>query len=231
MNEVARDPGKLAENIFVLRFPLRLFGMEIGRNVTVIRLRHDRLVIHSTAPFDGSDVRQIGQLGTPAWLVDATCFHDTYAQAGREAFPNVPYLAPPDFPKTAGVPADRLIPAPAEWEGELQVLALDGIPRIREHVFFHVASRTLIVGDVLFNLGQNAGRWARFFMRHVARIHRPPDMSPFFRLMIRDRAAFAASARAMLAWDFERIIVAHGEPVTENAKERFAAALGSHGLI
>ena len=48
--------------------------------------------------------------------------------------------------------------------------------------------------------------------------------------MIRDRAAFALSMKKTLDWDFEQIVVGHGEPIQNNAKRIFAQALRDRGL-
>jgi hypothetical protein len=42
---------ELAENIWVLPYSLRLFGADLRRIVTVVRLRSGELIIHSTGPF------------------------------------------------------------------------------------------------------------------------------------------------------------------------------------
>src|SRR5688572_16799824 len=135
---------KLAENLWVFRYPLSLIGIQEGRTVTIFRLRSGDLVIHSTAPFSPEDVETIAALGRPAWLVDATLLHDTYAEAGRAAFPALPFLAPERFPVKSG-PVRPLSDPPAEWSPELEVLPLGGLPRVREHLFFHRASRTVVV--------------------------------------------------------------------------------------
>jgi hypothetical protein len=77
----------VADVLWLLRYPLRLLGLPIGRNVALIRLRSGRLVIHSTAPFTPHDVAEINKLGQPAWLTDVSRFHDSLAENGRAAFP------------------------------------------------------------------------------------------------------------------------------------------------
>jgi hypothetical protein len=44
------------------------------------------------------------------------------------------------------------------------------------------------------------------------------------RLAIRDRRAAGASLRAMLAWDFDRIVVSHGDVLERGGKAAFEAA-------
>jgi hypothetical protein len=62
----------------------------------------------------------------------------------------------------------------------------------------------------------------------------PPTLfgvSRFFRFLISDKEAFARSVRRMLEWDFERIVVAHREPVTTEGKKAVADALLASGLL
>src|SRR5687768_11709854 len=95
------DSGKrgqqLADDVVVMSFPLRFFGIDFGRNVTLLRLGDGRVVIHSTAPFTERDVAAIRAFGEPAWLVDATLLHETFAKEGRAVLPGLPYLAPNGF--------------------------------------------------------------------------------------------------------------------------------------
>ncbi len=52
-------------------------------------------------------------------------------------------------------------------------------------------------------------------------------ISPFFRMMIRDRTAFDASIRKILEWEFDRIIVGHGEIIETEAKRRISELLSN----
>ena len=94
--------------------------------------------------------------------------HDTYAREGRDAFPEVPFLAPRGFSERVGFPTLSLLPAPAEWAGEIEVIELAGAPRLKEHVFMHIPTRTLIVADLVFNFPPDEQGWERFFHRYIA---------------------------------------------------------------
>jgi hypothetical protein len=84
-----RPPGKesgwrqIADDVMVMSFPLRAFGIDLRRNATLLRLADGRVVIHSTASFTQNDVAAIRRFGEPAWLVDATLLHDTFAKKGE----------------------------------------------------------------------------------------------------------------------------------------------------
>lgn len=221
---------QVAGNVWTLQYPLPVLGTHLGRTVTVVRLQSGKLVIHSTAPFAPSDIAAIRELGEPGWLLDATLFHDSFAKEGRRAFPDIPYLAPSGFQAVAGVETSNLTPAPPEWAGQLEVVPLPGMPKVREHVFFHRPSRTLIVCDFFFNMGGATSSWTRFFTRYVMRLRHGVGMSFFFRVMLRDRDAFREGARRICEWDFERIIVGHGEPIAREAKEVFQRELQARDL-
>jgi len=221
---------QIAEDIWLLRYPLAVLGNNFGRAITVVRLKSGKLVIHSAAPFTAGDIQAIRQLGEPGWLLDATLFHDTFAKEGCRAFERAPYLAPPGFREISEVQTRPLFPAPAEWRDELDVFPLAGMPRVREHVLYHRASRTLIVCDFFFHFGSSTPAWTRFFVRHVMRLRDGIGMSLFFRLMIKDRAAFIESVRPILDCEFERVIVGHGDLIGRDAKQVFLRELEARGL-
>jgi hypothetical protein len=220
---------KLAENLWVLPYSLRLLGADLKRVVTIVRLQSGNLVIHSTGPFTPDDVAGILRLGKPGWLLEAMLQHDTFAQQGRQAFPKIPYLAPVGFAEAVGFPTDPLIPAPSTWGEELKVLRLDGNPSMQEYVFFHPLSRTLIVADLLFNFGPDTPGWTRFLLLGAVGTKHHPGMSRRFRMSIKDRAAFQRSIETLLTWDFDRIIVGHGETIDADGKRLLRSALERGG--
>ena len=220
----------LAENLWLLRYPLSVLGTSHGRNVTVIRLPSGQLILHSMAPFAPADVSAIRAAGQPAWLLEAMLLHDTYARQGREIFPGLPFLGPPGFSEVVKFPIEPLLPAPPEWQGVVDVFPIEGAPMLKEHAVLHRPSRTLIVADLVFNFPPDEHGWNRFFHRHLAGFKRYPGMSRVFRICIRDRAAFRASIETVLAQDFDRLVVGHGNVIETNGKALLQRALEDVGL-
>jgi hypothetical protein len=208
-----------------MAFPWRVLGIDFARNVTLLRLSDGRLVVHSTAPFTEADILAIREFGEPAWLVDVTLLHDTFAKEGRAALNGVPYLAPDGFSKVSGVATQPIGSGPLDWAGQIDVLKLDGTKK-NEHVLFHRQSKTLVVADLFFSFPPETRGWPRFFARWIMGL---PDslfgVSRFFRFLIADKPAFARSVAKMLEWDFERVVVAHREPVVVGAKAAVQDAL------
>ena len=204
--------------------------MDLRRHVAIVRLRSGELVILSSGPFTQEDIAAIKAAGRPRWLVDAMLRHDTFAKEGRAAFPDVAYLAPPGFGQRVPFPVQPILPAPPEWENELLALELHGVPSMRETVFFHAASRTLIVQDLAFNFHDHQPLWTEIVLRAAVGKAHAPGISRSFKLTMRDRGAFQRSLDEMLAWDFDRVIVGHGERIESDGKRKLGAALERAGF-
>lgn len=221
----------IAENLWLLQYPLSVLGTQHGRNVTLIRLRSGTTILHSMAPFTATDLALIRSVGAPGWLVESMLLHDTYAKEGREAFPGLPFLAPPGFSEVVKFPTLPLLPTPLEWGDEVAVLPIEGAPMLKEHAFLHRPSRTLIVADLIFNFDPAERGWDRFFHRHIAGFKRYPGMSRIFRFCIKDKAAFKASIATILAQDFDRIIVGHGEIIETGGQALLQRGLQDAGVL
>jgi hypothetical protein len=220
----------IAENLWIKRYSLNLLGGHQDRVVTIIRLASGELIIHSTGPFTLADVTEIEALGKPGWMTDSMLRHDTFAKQGRAAFPNIPYLAPEGFAERAHVDCKLLLPAPAAWDAEVQVLLIEGMPKAKEHVFLHKPSRTLIVADLVFNFGHTTG-WTSFFRSVLMGVKTHPDAARLYPLQVKDRHAYDRSVRELLTWDFDRIIVGHNEVVESEGKARLKQALANKGML
>ncbi len=173
---------------------------------------------------------EIEALGEPGWMTDTMLRHDTFAKQGRAAFPNIPYLVPEGFAELAHVDGKLLLPSPQAWSPEVQVLLIDGMPQVREHVFLHKPSRTLIVADLVFNFGHSTG-WTSFFRRALMGVKTHPDAARLYPLQVKNRDAYDRSIRELLTWDFDRIIVGHNEVVDTEGKARLKQALKNKGML
>ena len=153
-------PQTIAPNLWLLHYPLRMLGVNLGRNVAIIRLTSGKLIVHSTGPFTARDAVAMNALGEPAWIVDGLLRHDTFAREGCNAFPFARYLAPDGFSRSAGLPTEPLIPPPAEWAEEVTVAGIDGAPQLGEVVMliarpkpsssltsFSISARSMIYGQ------------------------------------------------------------------------------------
>lgn len=220
----------IAPDLWVMSFPLKMLGADLQRNVTLMRLPSRKVIIHSTAPFGAIDIETIDRIGEPVWLLDVLLRHDTFSAEGSDAFPAAKYLVPDGF-EAHGVATRPLLPPPPEWEGEVMVAPVNGVPSYGEIAVFHRASRTLVVGDLLFNFRNKRPFWTKLLMKlGCVNGKFNPGVSRPFKNAIEDEAAFAASLRGILEWDFDRIIVGHGDPIAKGGREKLRAAFKAVGI-
>lgn len=223
------DFQPLADNLWMKRFPLTTGGMAIGRNVSLIRLESGKLIIHSSAPFSPENISAIDDVGTPTWLVDATNFHDTHCQDGAEAFPDIPYLVPDGFKASKSVETRPLLPSPDEWEQEVEVIPVEGMPKINEHVFYLRKSKALVLCDLVFHLTEDFDSRTRGIFRFFSGSKSPLANTRLFRFFIRDSKAFGKSIQKILSLDFEILVMGHGEPILEGGQQKLQAVFRENG--
>lgn len=222
-------PQPLAENLWLMAYPLKMLGADLRRNVTLVRLLSGKVIIHSTAPFTPEDVAAICALGQPGWILDGVLRHDTFASEGRKAFPKIPYLAPEGFSAVVGFPTERIVPAPIEWDGELLALEIQGMPKARDTALLHIPSRTLILTELVFNFGDHEPAWTEMLLRVAVGSEHHPGMSRPMNAEVKDEAAFGRSVATILSWDFERVIVGHGDVIERDGKANLRDALLRRG--
>jgi hypothetical protein len=95
---------------------------------------------------------------------------------------------------------------------------------VSEVIFFHPATRTLVLTDLAFNADDEETRFQRGLRRAYGI---PPRFGPSRNsrlLLASDRAAAERALRRAYEWPFERVLVAHGSPVERDARARFAEA-------
>jgi hypothetical protein len=203
----------LATDLWVAERPQRFYGLEVGARMTVIRLADGSLLLHSPVALDEQLCAALDALGRVRCVVAPNRVHHLYAGRVANTYPDARlWVGPgverkrPDLAYVA-VLGDE---APAEWRGQVDQVFFRGRPYENEVVFCHRASRTLILCDLAFNFGPRAAlptRWLMRLMRSYGRFG-PSTLDPW---LIRDRAAARASLERILAWDFDRVVVAHGE--------------------
>jgi hypothetical protein len=102
------------------------------------------------------------------------------------------------------------------------------MPFVNEVVWFHRASGTLIMTDVLQcwcgDLDWKTSAYAR-----LTGVRGHLDVPRTVRLVTRDKAAAAQSARRILAWPFTRVVTAHNSIVEQDAHAAVARAFRRFG--
>src|SRR5688572_26016297 len=216
-----------APDLWELNAPLAIAGVHLGHRMTVARLPDGTCWVHSPVEFTSELATELARHGALAHVIAPSGMHDTYLEQWRVAYPNARFHAAPGlgtsrpdlrFTDTLGD-----MPDPT-WAGIFDQHVLQGMPRINEVVFLHRPSRTLVLTDLVFNLGPDMP----FLSRVLLKLNGCDCRFAASRLMkstIKDRAALRRSLDHVLTWDFDAILLSHGSNVRRGAKAMLRDAL------
>ncbi len=218
---------QLDDSLWVAHRPLRFLFAEIGTRMTVIRLEDGSLFVHSPVLLDQPTRTDLDQLGPVRFVVAPNRFHHLFIGECNRAYPDAKYFAAPELSsKRKDLRFDAILDdsPPGEWNGQIDQIIFRAFPPLNEVVFLHRESRSLIVTDLLFNVQTSESAYTRFLMRLDGGLGRVVVARSFRWLIKRRRAQARSTVDKILSWDFDRLIVAHGDVVARGAKEIIRAA-------
>lgn len=218
----------VTENLWYDEFDLFMPGkIHFRGRMTVIRIRDRELVLHSPIPIDDTLAQELKGLGEVRYIIAPNCFHHLHVLACHARYPDTYiYGAPGLDKKRSDIPFQEILgstpPTPLQADFEQRLIA--GVPSINEVVFFHRPSRSLIVTDLIFNI-HDCANWQSRLLFRIMGAYKKPAQSRLWRSSTKDRNAAKDSVSQMLAWDFTRLIMAHGNIVEHDAKTTTTQAL------
>ncbi len=212
-------PKPFGDEIWVVDGPeihLHAFGLKLPcpTRMTLVRLSGGGLFVHSPVELDAELAGRVEALGKVRWLIAPNTMHywwipewsERFGEAEVHAAPGLRRWARRSLPITA-----NLGPGPAPgWGGEIDQVIVRG-DRLTEATFFHRRSQTLILTDLIENFepGRVRSRLLRRLIQLSGRSRGGPPNE--LRLaFLRHRPALRAALRKMIAWEPQRIVVAHG---------------------
>jgi hypothetical protein len=224
LREIDRD-------IWVAEQPLRYFGLSVGTRMTVIRLTNGELVIISPIRIDDATVEQLGELGTVGHIIAPNLYHYLFAADFQKLYPHALFWAAPGLDiKKPDLKIDRTIDvsSPSLWDGiehiffdGFRTLTLNGFDLLNECVFFHIASRTLILTDTAFHFDESFPIVTQFATRILGG-YKSLSPSVLEKIATTDKEKVSKSVDRVLNWDFDRVIMAHGSIIDRDGKAMFA---------
>ncbi len=218
---------QLCDGVWVIDFPLSIFGLRIGARATVLQLADGGLCLVSPVPMDSASQAKLVGLGEVTAIVAPNLMHYKHVPTAKALFPNARvYGAPGLQQKRPELPIDSTL-AGAQLPG-LSLHPIAGMPKLREVVLLHEASRTLITTDLVFHFPTAPNLLTGLYLRLSGGLGKPAQTA-LLRSMIKDKAAFALSRDELLKLDFDRIVVTHGENIETGAKAALADALAWAG--
>ena len=210
-----------AEDIWLANGPrVRFVAVSLPTRMIVVKLGDGSLWINSPVAVSDETLNRIQAIGPVRYLVAPTTLHVWRLEQWHKRFPDAQLWGPPKAShRSSHIVFTGLLQdvAPPGWAGDLEQLVFKGNLFIEEVEFLHKKSRTLILTDFLQNYHAEAGDLAGNIIKKIGGVLNggvPLDA----RLSFTDRQLGREVLARLLSWDFDKLIVAHGNCIERDAK-------------
>lgn len=221
---------QLDQNLWVAEQPLTYLGLEVGTRMTAVRLRDKKLAVISPIELTAELKQQLNSIGLIEHIIAPNPYHYLYARDCKSLYPNATFWGTIGLQeKQPELAIDRLIQPDDNdlwkdlsgifFEG-FKTLGPNGFEALNEWVFLHEASRTLILTDAAFHY-DNSFPWVKQLIARVIGCYDALTPSILEKVAIRDKQTLQKSVEAVLKWDFDRVVMAHGSVIEQGGKEMF----------
>lgn len=223
---------QIDRRIWVAEQPFKYLGLEVGTRMTVILQADRSLLLISPIEINSDLKQQLDNLGTVKYIIAPNLFHHLYLEQSQQLYPQAKIIAPigietkqPNLEIALTFDRDLI-----DFNSELEYIPFEGfqafippkIVKVNEIVFFHPDSKTLIITDSAFNFDRNFPLITQLAARIIGS-NRSLKPSWLEKIATRDKETTRKAMDKILAWDFQQVIMAHGNIVLENAKEKLTA--------
>lgn len=224
----------LPETIYIVEYPIRYGGINLFSRMTLVRLQDGKLWVHSPCQLNAELKCDIDKLGEVAYIIAPGTFHHLFVSEFQNHYSDAEtFICPGLEKKRQDLHFDWILgnrPDP-RWNSEFEQVAIQGARIISEVAFVHKGSKTLILVDLLENIGDNythdAGLLLKFWWKAVFHMWNNPKAAPEYQIGWGRKEIVKKGMEKILSWDFDRIIIAHGNIIESNAKAVLTKAWGS----
>ena len=228
----------MAENIWIVDGPAieMSFGLTkvpFSTRMTVVKLANGKLWCHSPIQPNQALLDSLDQLGEVAYLIGPNKLHYAYLQAWKDLYPSAQVWLAPGIDQRARaqkipLPQGQELTdqAPPTWSAELDQDLFKGSRFMQEVVFFHKASKTLILTDMIENIETHQMKTHQRLLFKLGDNAYPNGKTPRdLRLtFVGKKTASRTSFETLKNWEPEKIILAHGQCFLENGQEELDRA-------
>jgi hypothetical protein len=209
-------------DIWVAEGPVvSFYGFPYPTRTVVIRLSGGKLFVWSPIALTPDFKASVEALGEPTHLVSPNSIHHLFLGDWKRVYPAARLYASPNLAKKRrDLTFDATLgdtPEP-EWAAEIDQVEMAGSFFLTEIVFFHRASRTAILADLIENFprGWFTG-WRGWLARLDGITEADPGAPREWRASFWNRRRARATLTRILAWHPEQAIMAHGRLVRNDA--------------
>ncbi|MDO3384627.1 DUF4336 domain-containing protein [Gilvimarinus sp. SDUM040013] len=198
------------------------FGMPYTTRTTIVRLENGDLWVHSPGKLSSELCSEIGILGPVKHLVSPNKIHHLFMEEWKAHYPEaILYASPGLKDKRPDIKfAENLEDYPNKyWEGEIDQIIFKGSSVMEEVVFYHRASQTLILTDLVENFHPDYFSGYQKVLAKITGIVSPNGKTPLDWRMsfLLGKSQARSCLETMISWSPRRIIISHGECIFNDA--------------
>jgi hypothetical protein len=215
-----------ADGVWCDSGPVHIVGMPLTATMTVLRVEGG-LLVHSPLPLSAERKATVEELGPIAHLYAPNTFHHRWIAEWSTAFPDARVHAPAALgKKRRDLRIDREHDRDASpgFGPNVEEVHIDGF-LMEETVLVHRPSRVAIVTDLVQNIGRPSHRWTKIYSSLMGFYDRVALSRIIRWTAFYDRALARRSVDALLAHDFDGLIVGHGLPIPSGGRRGLAQAM------
>lgn len=197
-------------------------GFHYPTRMVVMRLANGDLVLWSPTAITGALLSMVETLGAVRHLIAPNSLHHTFLGDWQRVYPDATVYAPPGLQeKRPDIRFDvEFTNSPVTaWADEIDHAVMWGNRITTEVVFFHRESGTAIFTDLIQQFPRG---WFKGWRALVARLDlmtaAEPEVPRKIRVAFTDRHAARQAVQPILTWPTEKLIVAHGPPITNGGQ-------------
>jgi hypothetical protein len=206
--------------------PARIVGTQLTASMTVMNLGGSDLLLYSPVALTPERRTAVESLGRVAHIYAPNLFHHLHVGQWCAAFPDARVHGAVGLAKKRpDLRIDRVHDAGPEpaFAGVVDELYIPGF-RLNESVLVYRPARSLVVADLVHNVGKPEHGWTKFYTKTMGFYDRV-SLSRMLRwTAFSDRAAARRALDDLLGHDFDGLVVGHGAPLQAGGKEALAAA-------
>ena len=208
------------DGLWTLAAPHSMMGMRIGTRMTVVRLADGGLLLHSPVPISADEQRELESWGKVSHIVAPNDYHHLYVADALSTYPDAVLHGPATLARkrkdlSFAATLDEASPHPA-FARTLRPLTIGGC-MLNETVFLHEPSGTVISSDLTENF-TSCDHWPTRMYLKAAGIYQTIGWSKPLRMLYRDHEQARRDIDRLLAWDFDRVIIAHGDVIESDGQ-------------
>ncbi len=203
-----QPPRTLSANLWTLDGSWR---NKFARRMTVAKTDSQNLFVHSPVQLTPAEKNWLDSLGTVSWIMAPNKFHCSDFPWMAEQYPNSKLIGPSNkpFPSLNGRSLS-FTNQPQQFGHNLELIPIEGT-RIEEAALYQKSTQTLIVCDLVFNMGDVFSGVEKFLM-NANRVggHLGPSRLMKF-AFTKNRNELLKSVTSLSQRPISRIIMNHGD--------------------